>query len=106
MCRVSQPKVSENAQLGVALVIFVMLFALPIWAQDPLSLKEAVKSALEKNRSIEASSAAQQAAESRIQEARGGFLPKVNYSESWSRSDNPVFVFRPYVPLWLRSCSP
>lgn len=73
--------------------IFAMLCALPVWAQDALSLKEAVRTALEKNRAIEASSAAQQAAESKIQEARGGFLPKVNYSESWSRSDNPVFVF-------------
>lgn len=92
-CRVSQLKVGENAQVAVALVIFVMLFALPVWGQDPLSLKEAVKTALEKNRSIEASGAAQRAAGSRIQEARGGFLPKVNYSESWSRSDNPIFVF-------------
>lgn len=91
--RVRQPKVGENAQIDVALVIFVMLFAVPVWAQDPMSLKEAVKTALQKNRSIEASSAAQRAAESRIQEARGGFLPKVNYSESWSRSDNPIFVF-------------
>src|SRR5437870_4397096 len=33
------------------------------------------------------------AAESRISAARGGNLPKVNYSESWARSDNPVFVF-------------
>jgi outer membrane protein TolC len=88
-----QPKVGENAQLGVALVIFVMLFALPAWGQDPLSLKEAVQTALEKNSSIQAAGAAQQAAESKVQEARGGFLPKVNYSESWSRSDNPVFVF-------------
>lgn len=28
-----------------------------------------------------------------MKEARAGFLPKVNYSESWARSDNPVFVF-------------
>ncbi len=91
--RVIRRKVGENAQLGVALVVLAVLSGLPVWAQDPLSLKEAVKTALEKNRSIEASSAAQRAAESRIQEARGGFLPKVNYSESWSRSDNPVYVF-------------
>jgi len=92
-CSVSQPKVvGENAQLGVALVV-VILFALPVWAQAPLSLKEAVRTALEKNSSIEASGAAQQAAESKVQEARSGFLPKVNYSESWTRSDNPVFVF-------------
>ncbi len=71
----------------------VMLCGLPVWAQDALSLKEAVRTALAKNNSIVAAGAAQQAAESRVQEARGGFLPKVNYSESWSRSDNPVFVF-------------
>src|SRR5665213_3402356 len=92
-CRIRQPKVGENAQIGVALVIFVMLFAPATWGQDPMSIKDAVRTALEKNRSIEASSAAQQAAKSKVQEARGGFLPKVNYSESWTRSDNPVFVF-------------
>jgi len=42
---------------------------------------------------VEASDASRKAAESRIAEARGGNLPKVNYSESWTRSDNPVFVF-------------
>jgi outer membrane protein TolC len=73
--------------------ILAMLCSLPVWAQDPLSLQDAVRTALEKNKSIEASGAAQQAAGSKVQEARGGFLPKVNYSESWTRSDNPVFVF-------------
>ena len=29
----------------------------------------------------------------RIAQARGGMLPKINYSESFARSDNPVFVF-------------
>lgn len=62
-------------------------------AQDSMSLKDAVHLALEKNKSVEASVAARKAAESRIAEARGGYLPKVNYSESWARSDNPVFVF-------------
>jgi outer membrane protein len=73
----------------------ILLFTLgaSAWAQGPLSLKEAVRLALEKNKSIEAAGAAQKAAESRIGEARGGYLPKVNYQESWTRSDNPVFVF-------------
>ncbi len=48
---------------------------------------------MDKNQSVAAASAAGQAAESRIAQARAGNLPKVNYSESWSRSDNPVFVF-------------
>ena len=71
-----------------------LLFAVfPVGAQDPISLKDAVRLALDKNKSIEASSAANNAAETRISGARSGLLPKVNYSESWTRSDNPVFVF-------------
>ncbi len=73
-----------------ALLIFLCT---PIWAQEPMSLKDAVRFALDKNKSVEASAAALKAAESRIAAARSGNLPKVNYSESWARSDNPVFVF-------------
>jgi outer membrane protein len=74
-------------------LLMLVWWSLPGWAQDPMSLKDAVHRALDKNKSVEASVAAQKAAESRIAEARGGNLPKVDYSESWARSDNPVFVF-------------
>lgn len=74
------------------LQLFV-LTAFPVWAQDSLSLRDAVRVALERNPGIEASGAAKKAAESRIVAARAGKLPRVNYSESWTRSDNPVFVF-------------
>src|SRR6266700_1916428 len=74
-------------------LLMLVLWSLPGWAQDPMSLKDAVRFALDKNKSVEASTAARRAAESRIAEARGGNLPKINYSESWARSDNPVFVF-------------
>lgn len=40
-----------------------------------------------------AADAAQQEAAAGVSEARGGYLPKLDYSESWTRSDNPVFVF-------------
>lgn len=71
----------------------LICWALPAWAQDSLSLKDAVHLALGQNKSVVASTAAGKAAESRVAEARSGNLPKVNYSESWTRSDNPVFVF-------------
>ena len=58
-----------------------------------MSLNDAVRLALQRNKSVEASVASQSAAQVRVAEARGGRLPKVNYSESWDRSDNPVFVF-------------
>lgn len=71
----------------------LVLWSLHGLAQDPVSLKDAVRLALQKNKTVDASVAAQKAAESRITQARAGALPKVHYSESWTRSDNPVFVF-------------
>src|ERR1039457_550262 len=64
-----------------------------LWAQDSLSLRDAVRLSLRENKAIAASTAGARASESRIPAARGGKPPKVNYSESFARSDNPVFVF-------------
>ena len=69
------------------------LLAIPIFAQDPLSLRDAVRLSLRENKSIAGSDAGQRASAARVAQARGGMLPKVNYSESYARSDNPVFVF-------------
>ena len=65
----------------------------PLYGQDPLSLRDAVRVALSHNKSIEAAGAARQAAGARIQQAKSGWLPRLNYSESVTRGDNPVFVF-------------
>ena len=74
---------------------FTFIFALAVLArgQDALSLKEAVRQSMARSKVIQASGAARDAASARVTEAKGGLLPKVNYSESWARSDNPVFVF-------------
>ncbi|HEY2015019.1 MAG TPA: TolC family protein [Bryobacteraceae bacterium] len=72
---------------------FVFLLAAPLWAQDPLSLRQAVRLALRENRAVAGAAAGVRASESRQTGARAGMLPKVNYSESFARSDNPVFVF-------------
>lgn len=71
----------------------LVLAALPLAAQNPLSLKDAVGLALEKHPSVAASRSGVQSAELRVAGARGGYLPKLNYSESWLRSNNPVIVF-------------
>src|SRR6185437_858476 len=57
------------------------------------SLRDAVRLAMERSKVIEASTASNDGAAARVVVARSGFLPKVNYRESWVRSDNPVFVF-------------
>jgi outer membrane protein TolC len=72
---------------------FAVMLAVPLWAQGPLSLKEAVRLAVEKHPLMEAARAQVEAAKTRVQQARSAYLPKLNYSESWQRSNNPVFVF-------------
>jgi len=71
----------------------LLVLAVPLLAQDPLSLREAVRLALRENKAIAATNAGMRASAARIDEARAGRLPKLNYSESFARSDNPVFVF-------------
>jgi outer membrane protein len=71
----------------------MILLAAPLAAQESFSLRDAVHLAMQHNPSLEAAAAGAQAAEARIGEARSGQLPKLNYSESLVRSDNPVFVF-------------
>ena len=43
--------------------------------------------------SLEAAASQTRAAAARIQQAHSGYLPRLSYAESWTRSDNPVFVF-------------
>ncbi len=67
--------------------------AAPLAAQTPLSLGDAVRTALEHNKALQASAAGVKAARTRITQAASNWLPKLNYSENAMRSDNPVFVF-------------
>ena len=74
-------------------LIFIFALAVLARGQDAISLKEAVRQSMARSKVIEESGASRDAASSRVNEAKGGLLPKVNYSESWARSDNPVFIF-------------
>jgi outer membrane protein TolC len=71
----------------------IILFAASLWAQNSLTLRDAVRIGLRENQSLAAAAAGVEALEARITEARAAMLPKVNYSESFTRADNPVFVF-------------
>ena len=73
--------------------LILLALAAPLLAQDALSLRDAVQLALRQNKAITATNAGTEASSARIEEAWAGWLPKVNYSESFTRSDNPVFVF-------------
>jgi outer membrane protein TolC len=58
-----------------------------------LSLAEAVKIALEKHPALRAASHQAAAAAAGTDQARAGFLPRVDFSEGFSHSDNPVYAF-------------
>jgi len=71
----------------------LILLALPLFAQNPLSLEEAVRIALNEHPSIEASTAKADAAGTRVKQAHGGYLPRLNWQETVDGSNNPIYVF-------------
>jgi outer membrane protein TolC len=60
---------------------------------QPLSLRDAVKIALEKHPSLEAAAARTRAAASRVQQSQTAYYPKLGYNEMVQGSNNPVFAF-------------
>ena len=73
-----------------------LLFSIPclgLLGQEPLSLQEAVRQALVRHPSMEAATARIHAAESRIAQARSGWMPRASYTESFQSGNNPVYVF-------------
>ena len=64
----------------------------PLLAQEVLTLRQAVDLALHSNPFAAASDAGKKA-ESRIDQSRSGYLPRLQFSESLQRGNNPVFVF-------------
>lgn len=73
--------------------IFASLLAVTAAAQAPLSLQQAVSMALEKNPQRKMAVADQRAAVAGVQEARSGLLPRVGFTESATRGNDPVYVF-------------
>ena len=74
-------------------LILLLGIALAAAAQSPLSLGEAVKTALDKHPSLAAAAAQLEVAGSRVEQARAARGPKVSWMESFQTSNNPVFAF-------------
>jgi outer membrane protein TolC len=65
----------------------------PAPAQAPLTLADAIARAREHSPDAGSSAAAAREAAERVTQTRAAFLPRVDLTESWQRSDQPVFVF-------------
>lgn len=63
------------------------------WAQAPLTLAEAITRAQAANPDARAAEVAERLAAARLTQARAGYLPSVDVTESWQRGNQPVFVF-------------
>jgi outer membrane protein len=79
----------------VAAVVMILLAVLPRLAagQDTLTADQAVSAALANNGGMKAARAGERESAARAQEARAGYLPRVDYVEAWQHGNNPVYVF-------------
>jgi len=68
-------------------------FSLPAAAQTPLTLDEAIARALKQNPAVRAADAGRTEASERARQARAGWLPRLDVTETWQRGNQPVFVF-------------
>ena len=78
---------------GLILLALATLAPLGAAAQEPLTLDQAVHAALTQNASLRGARASRDEAAAHIGEARSGFFPRLTFTESWQRGDQPVFVF-------------
>ena len=94
--------IEHETRLVVSVLFATLVLALPVSAQSPLSLSEAIARAKARNPDAGSAAAAEREAAARVTQVRGGYLPTVDVAESWQRGNHPVFVFTAVDPQWVR----
>ena len=77
---------------AVLLLLLLAAVAMTAYATEAITLEQAIETALKNNPGLKAADAQVEAAQAGITRSRSGFLPKVNLSETWSKTDNPLMV--------------
>ena len=62
-------------------------------ATGPLTMADAIKIAITNNPELKASVFSERAAQSSLGQARAGFLPVINFTETFKRTNTPMWVF-------------
>jgi outer membrane protein len=75
------------------LAVFMALLVVPLMAQEQLTLSKAVARAMENNPELAIDAPGQEAARLDFKAARAGYLPRVDFEQSYLAGNNPVFVF-------------
>ncbi len=71
----------------------LLLLSCSLTAQQRLSLSDAVARALENNPDLAVDAPGRQAARSEFKATRAGYLPRLDFEQSYLAGNNPVFVF-------------
>lgn len=87
---------NDMTKYGLLMLVVVLLLtaavASTVYGAEPLTLEQAVDTALRSNPALKAADAQLEAAESGVTRSSSGFLPKVTLSETWSRTDSPMMA--------------
>lgn len=97
----------QRRRLGVicfilsSLVVLPLLFCrsalaeteLPVYESPPLSLSEAIHMAVKENPDTRAAAFDVEASAARVTQARSGFFPQISLSETYNRTNNPMWAF-------------
>jgi outer membrane protein TolC len=78
---------------SIAPILLVPLLAFPAAAQERLTLADAISRATTAHPAARIAATAEQEAATRVDQARAGYLPKLDVAEGWQRGNQPVFVF-------------
>jgi outer membrane protein TolC len=65
------------------LLLLLLAVTVTVYAAEPLTLDQAIETALKNHPGLKAADAQVEAAQAGITRSRSGFLPKVNLSETW-----------------------
>lgn len=75
------------------LVLIACIFPFGNWAQEPLTLRQAVQLALKQNPVSDEAKATAEEAAAGVAMARTQYLPQISFTEDMSRGDDPVYGF-------------
>jgi outer membrane protein len=85
--------VKQMIRRPVSLLLLAAFVSVPAAAQSPLSLSDAIARAHAHNPDAASAAQVERGAAERLTQARAGYLPRVDVTESWQRGNQPVFVF-------------
>jgi outer membrane protein len=77
----------------ILLLLLALAAASYSYAAEPLTLERAIAIALTDNPGLKAADSQIEAVDAGVLRSASGFLPRVTFSETWSKTDNPLMVF-------------